>query len=201
MAGRSNRPVDMDCDKVPQPCCIQFQRRSNERVHAFRRILDAFGGTLPADVVVCFANTGKEREEHCRVEDCGDRWGVKSCGWSTASLTESAPTNKFRSRRHPAKARFEELIRAEEIPSKPGCEILHNADTKIRTINRQREGLGWTNTPQRLGFAPDEPRRLAKLAKLAKSHERGENCSLGSARITEQTSARCIGDRSRSTCD
>jgi 3'-phosphoadenosine 5'-phosphosulfate sulfotransferase (PAPS reductase)/FAD synthetase len=42
------------------------------------RILQAHGGTLPDDVHVCFANTGKEREETLRfVHECGTRWGVR----------------------------------------------------------------------------------------------------------------------------
>jgi 3'-phosphoadenosine 5'-phosphosulfate sulfotransferase (PAPS reductase)/FAD synthetase len=41
-------------------------------------ILDAHGGTLPDDVHVCFANTGKEREETLRfVHDCATHWGVQ----------------------------------------------------------------------------------------------------------------------------
>lgn len=41
-------------------------------------ILDAHGGALPADVHVCFANTGKEREETLRfVHDCETHWGVR----------------------------------------------------------------------------------------------------------------------------
>jgi 3'-phosphoadenosine 5'-phosphosulfate sulfotransferase (PAPS reductase)/FAD synthetase len=40
-------------------------------------ILDAYDGKLPDDVHVCFANTGKEREETLRfVHECGSRWGV-----------------------------------------------------------------------------------------------------------------------------
>lgn len=40
-------------------------------------ILDSFGGKLPDDVHVCFANTGKEREATLRfVHECGSRWGV-----------------------------------------------------------------------------------------------------------------------------
>lgn len=43
-----------------------------------KHILDAHGGTLPDDVHVCFANTGKEREETLRfVHECGTRWGVR----------------------------------------------------------------------------------------------------------------------------
>jgi 3'-phosphoadenosine 5'-phosphosulfate sulfotransferase (PAPS reductase)/FAD synthetase len=42
------------------------------------RILQAHGGTLPDDVHVAFANTGKEREETLRfVHECATRWGVR----------------------------------------------------------------------------------------------------------------------------
>jgi hypothetical protein len=41
------------------------------------QIIQAHGGALPDDVVVAFANTGKEREETLRfVHECGSRWGV-----------------------------------------------------------------------------------------------------------------------------
>jgi len=40
-------------------------------------ILDAFDGKLPNDIHVCFANTGKEREETLRfVHECETHWGV-----------------------------------------------------------------------------------------------------------------------------
>jgi hypothetical protein len=46
--------------------------------YMLRQILDAHGGTLPADVLPVFANTGKEREETLRfVHDCETHWGVK----------------------------------------------------------------------------------------------------------------------------
>jgi 3'-phosphoadenosine 5'-phosphosulfate sulfotransferase (PAPS reductase)/FAD synthetase len=41
------------------------------------RALEAYGGQLPSDHVVTFANTGKEREETLRfVHECGTRWNV-----------------------------------------------------------------------------------------------------------------------------
>jgi hypothetical protein len=43
-----------------------------------RHILGAYHGKLPDDVHVCFANTGKEREETLRfVHECETRWGVR----------------------------------------------------------------------------------------------------------------------------
>lgn len=58
------------------PALISF---SGGRTSAYmlRMILDAHGGHLPDDVHVCFANTGKEREETLRfVHECGTRWNV-----------------------------------------------------------------------------------------------------------------------------
>lgn len=59
------------------PASISF---SGGRTSAYMlwRILQAHGGTLPDDVVVTFANTGREREETLRfVHECGARWGVR----------------------------------------------------------------------------------------------------------------------------
>jgi len=61
---------------ITGPALISF---SGGRTSAFMlwNILQAHGGQLPADVVVAFANTGKEREETLRfVHECGSRWGV-----------------------------------------------------------------------------------------------------------------------------
>lgn len=62
---------------ITGPALISF---SGGRTSAYMlyQIIQAHGGTLPDDVVVCFANTGKEREETLRfVYECGSRWGVK----------------------------------------------------------------------------------------------------------------------------
>lgn len=62
---------------IAGPASISF---SGGRTSAYMlwRILQAHGGTLPDDVVVTFANTGREREETLRfVHECGARWGVR----------------------------------------------------------------------------------------------------------------------------
>lgn len=61
---------------IEGPALVSF---SGGRTSAFmlHEIIQAHGGTLPDDVVVAFANTGKEREETLRfVHECGSRWGV-----------------------------------------------------------------------------------------------------------------------------
>lgn len=62
---------------IEPPALISF---SGGRTSAFllKQILDAHGGTLPADVHVAFANTGKERPETLDfVRECSERWNVK----------------------------------------------------------------------------------------------------------------------------
>jgi 3'-phosphoadenosine 5'-phosphosulfate sulfotransferase (PAPS reductase)/FAD synthetase len=59
------------------PAIISF---SGGRTSAYLvyKILQAHGGKLPPNVIVAFANTGKEREETLRfVYECGSRWGIK----------------------------------------------------------------------------------------------------------------------------
>lgn len=61
---------------ITGPALISF---SGGRTSGYmlKHILDAHGGTLPADVHVAFANTGKERPETLRfVHDCQEHWGV-----------------------------------------------------------------------------------------------------------------------------
>jgi 3'-phosphoadenosine 5'-phosphosulfate sulfotransferase (PAPS reductase)/FAD synthetase len=61
--------------KISGPTCISF---SGGRTSAYMlwRVLQANGG-LPAEAVVCFANTGKEEPETLDfVRDCSQAWGV-----------------------------------------------------------------------------------------------------------------------------
>jgi len=62
---------------ITGPALISFSGgRTSGRM--LKAILDAHGGTLPDDVHVCFANTGKEREETLRfVYECSIRWNAR----------------------------------------------------------------------------------------------------------------------------
>jgi len=69
--------MDANPYRIEGPALISF---SGGRTSAYMlwHILDAHGGKLPDDVHVCFANTGKEREETLRfVHECATRWGVR----------------------------------------------------------------------------------------------------------------------------
>lgn len=63
--------------RIEGPALISF---SGGRTSGYMlwHVLDAHGGQLPEDVHVCFANTGKEREETLRfVHNCAVNWGVR----------------------------------------------------------------------------------------------------------------------------
>lgn len=62
--------------RIMRPFTVSF---SGGRTSAYmlRRILDAYGGVLPPDAFVLFANTGKERDETLDfVHEVETRWGV-----------------------------------------------------------------------------------------------------------------------------
>jgi hypothetical protein len=62
---------------VAGPACISF---SGGRTSGYmlRQIVDAYGGVLPDNIMVVFANTGKEREETLRfVHNFTAEWGIK----------------------------------------------------------------------------------------------------------------------------
>lgn len=63
--------------EITEPTCISF---SGGRTSAYMlyQVLQAHGGKMPADGIVCFANTGKEHHATLQfVKDCEKNWGVK----------------------------------------------------------------------------------------------------------------------------
>lgn len=83
--------------RIEGPALISF---SGGRTSGYmlRQILDAHDGQLPADVHVCFANTGKEREETLRfVHECASRWNVQ-IRWLefVTDLRSVGPSGRFK---------------------------------------------------------------------------------------------------------
>lgn len=144
---------------ITGPALISF---SGGRTSAYMlwRILQAHGGTLPDDVHVCFANTGKEREETLRfVHDCATHWGVRvrwlerdgkkgvrEVGFNSASRDGEPFTDLLRDKRYLPNAvtRF--------------CTI----ELKIRVMKHWAMSLGWTNWTNIIGLRHDEKTRVDK---------------------------------------
>lgn len=153
---------------IAGPTCISF---SGGRTSAYmlRRVLDANGGKLPDDAVVCFANTGKEDEATLRfVRDCAAAWGVEIT-WLEFRDTES----RFEIVNFETASRngepFEALIRKRNYLPNPVTRFC-TIDLKIRPIGRYLLSLGMADTKTEaenmsmIGMRADEQRRAAKIA-------------------------------------
>lgn len=154
--------------KIDGQTCISF---SGGRTSAYMlyKVLEAHGGKLPDEAVVCFANTGKEDEATLKfVHDCEINWNVPIV-WLEWAGDE---TPKFRVVNYETASRngepFENCIRHYKKlpnPAQRWC----TGQLKIRTIHRYLRSLGWehheTDNDDFIGIRADEPRRAAKIPK------------------------------------
>lgn len=153
---------------IEGPACISF---SGGRTSAYMlwRILQSHGGKLPDDVVVCFANTGKEMEETLRfVKRCGDEWNVPIV-WLEYRNDEtkfSVVTFETASRNGEP---FIELIKAKQYLPNPVTRFC-TIELKIRAMGRYLHSVGVARTKTDgenmsiLGMRADEQRRSAKIS-------------------------------------
>jgi 3'-phosphoadenosine 5'-phosphosulfate sulfotransferase (PAPS reductase)/FAD synthetase len=133
------------------------------------RVLQSNGG-LPADTVVCFANTGKEDEATLRfVDRCACEWGVPIhwleyrdsgsrfaiVGFDTASRNGEP---------------FEAIIRKRAYLPNPVARFC-TSELKIRPMHRFVRMLGWSEWDQFIGIRADEQRRVAKIRARGHSTE------------------------------
>ncbi len=172
------------------PALISF---SGGRTSAYmlKMIIDAHGGTLPDDVHVCFANTGKEREETLRfVHDCATAWGVnvRWLEWREPAESEHAKL-RFAEVDYQSAARdgrpFQRLIdRKQYLPNSQMryCTI----ELKIRVMRDFMKSLGHKNWTNATGLRADEMHRVWK------TYERNDSgkerfrtiCPLATAGVT-----------------
>lgn len=153
MIGHNGGPAWPEADPsspffITGPALISF---SGGRTSAFMlyMILCAHGGVLPADVHVCFANTGKEREETLRfVHECGIRWGVPivwlewraGAGAATEDRFEIVGLNSASRNGEPLKALFR---RRKYLPN--AVTRFCTAEAKIETMKQYMLSLGYRN--------------------------------------------------------
>jgi 3'-phosphoadenosine 5'-phosphosulfate sulfotransferase (PAPS reductase)/FAD synthetase len=185
---------------VRGPALLSF---SGGRTSAFmlRKILDAHGGRLPPDVVVAFANTGKERPETLDfVRDCQEAWGVpvrwverdpspearrrgsvavREVSYETASR-DGAPYAQLL-----AHIRALRAAKGEQNYLPNPAQRICTTELKVRVMKRVMRGLGYGHWDMVLGIRADEPRRVARLR--APTSERWEHVlPLADAGVTER---------------
>lgn len=170
---------------ITGPALVSF---SGGRTIAYMlwRILQAHGGTLPDDVHVTFANTGKEREETLRfVHECATRWGVRVRWLEWRSRLKSVPVAE----------RFEEVgFNSASRNGEPFAALIASKkstpnsvarwcteELKVKTIQAFMEANGYgSEYANVIGLRADEPGRVAK------GRMRGSVMPLADAGITNR---------------
>jgi len=165
---------------IDSPTCISF---SGGRTSAYMlwRVLEANGG-LPAEAIVCFANTGKEDEATLRfVQDCSEQWNVpitwleyRADGYAVVDYATASRDGEP----------FEALIRKRGFLPNPVARFC-TVELKVRTIHRYLKDNSWTTWDSMLGIRADEQRRLAKIGNQDYGKHEEKIAPLGQAGITK----------------
>ena len=157
--------------KIDSPTCISF---SGGRTSAYMlwRVLQSNGG-LPADAVVCFANTGKEDEATLRfVRDCGEQWGVPITWVEYRNDERGFAVVDFDTASRGGEP-FEALVTKKNYLPNPVARFC-TSDLKVIPISRVAP-----DHDTMVGVRADEPRRVGKL------RERGLLVPLVDAGVTQ----------------
>jgi 3'-phosphoadenosine 5'-phosphosulfate sulfotransferase (PAPS reductase)/FAD synthetase len=145
---------------ITGPAVISF---SGGRTSGYmlKHIVDAHGGTLPDDIEVVFANTGKERPETLDfVQECSARWGVlvvwvEYC-WDEPHRTRIVSHNAASRNGEP----FEALIDRKGFLPNPTLRYCTSFLKRDRIESYARHWLEWKSWSSVIGFRRDEPRRV-----------------------------------------
>lgn len=149
--------------KVVGPALISFSMgRSSGKM--LNEIVRAHGGTLPDDVKVTIANTGKEMSQSLDFgKECGERWGVDIVWLEYCDAPET--DKRWRRVTYETASRngepFEALINRKKYLPNPVTRFC-TIELKIRPMRDFARSLGWTNWTNVLGLRADEPGRVAK---------------------------------------
>ena len=146
--------------KIDGPACISFSggRTSAYMLHSIQA---AHGGTLPDDVVTCFANTGKEAEETLEfVRDCGEAWGIDIQWLEYRDSPKGYAKVDFLSASREGEP-YEAMLRKKQFLPNPVMRFCSH-ELKNKPI-AAFTGLGDEDTV--VGVRWDEPRRHAKMRK------------------------------------
>jgi len=178
--------------KIEGPALISF---SGGRTSAYMlwRILQAHGGSLPDDVHVTFANTGKEREETLRfVHECATRWNVPVVWLEWLPRTRQTKlADRFKIVGYNSAARngepFELLIQRKGYL--PNSQMRYcTIELKIRIMGEYMRSLGYQKWSNVIGLRYDEgPRVLKAIDRNHTGKERHTSIMpLSKAKVTVQ---------------
>lgn len=170
---------------IEGPASISFSG-GRSSAYMLYQILCAHDGKLPTDVIVQFANTGKEEAATLDfVQECSTRWDVP-IAWVEYCEAE-VPADRWREVTYTTASRagepFEAAIRCKNYLPNPVTRFC-TSELKIKAMARRIVTLyGWTSWTSVLGIRADEPRRLTKLS--IPNRDRDERYApMGAASVT-----------------
>lgn len=165
--------------RITGPALISF---SGGRTSAFmlHEILRAHDGKLPDDVVVAFANTGKEKEATLRfVHECGVRWGLDIVWLEfVTDLKRVGPAGRIQRVGHNSASRNGEPLDRLIARKKALFSTLKGRwcteRAKVQTLIDYMEALGHApgSFTEVIGFRSDEYDRVVELPLKERNVER-----------------------------
>ena len=169
---------------IKGPTCISF---SGGRTSAYMlwRVLQANGGKLPDEAVVCFANTGKEDEATLEfVRDCSVNWNIPITWLEFRTTDEKFEVVSFETASRNGEP-FMALIRKRNYLPNPVTRFC-TVELKVRVMHRYLKSIGWTEWDSMLGIRADEPKRLSKIGNQDYGKHEEKCAPLGAAGITKE---------------
>jgi 3'-phosphoadenosine 5'-phosphosulfate sulfotransferase (PAPS reductase)/FAD synthetase len=165
--------------KIIEPTVVSF---SGGRTSAYMlwRVLEANGGVLPDEAIVCFANTGKEEEATLQfVRDCELNWGVPIVWLEYQSENPKFRVVDFKTASRDGEP-FAELIKKRKyLPN--SIARFCTTELKVLAIDRYMKSIGIDEYPTMVGIRADEPRRVAKM----RTNKDEKLTPLATAKVTE----------------
>jgi 3'-phosphoadenosine 5'-phosphosulfate sulfotransferase (PAPS reductase)/FAD synthetase len=158
----------IDPYKIPTPALISF---SGGRTSAFMlfNIIKSFGGKLPNDIYVVFANTGKEAPETLDfVNEISKKWDIQ-INWLELYISNERPIYRTKQVTYETASRngepFEALLNKRKYLPNPVTRFC-TSELKIKVMYRFMKNIkghkDWFNV---IGLRYDEPRRVASALK------------------------------------
>lgn len=153
-------PLLMNPYLITQPFSVSFSGGASS-AFMLRKILDAFGGSMPKDSRVLFANTGLEHDKTLDfVKECSERWGVDVV-W-----LEYVPGDKFKIVNYETASRdgtpFQNLLDDRGFPPNPVARFC-TSNLKMRAMSAYLKSIPWEDWDAAIGLRADEPRRATRI--------------------------------------
>ena len=149
--------------RVPRPAVISF---SGGRSSAFmlKKIVDAYGGQLPSDIAVVFANTAMERPETLEfVDRCSREWGIEIVWveylWDAPHRTRVVDFATASRNGEPYAA----LIDRKGFVPNPTLRACSGTLKRDRIESYARHSLGLKRWHSVIGLRADEQRRVLRM--------------------------------------